>query len=203
MAEKFKNLALVILAAGNSQRMGSCKQLLPWKNSTLIDHAMDQALKSSADQVYVVLGAHKELITKETGMQQVHVVFNPDWVDGMGSSISIAVQRIQEDNENFEGVLLTLVDQPLIELSHYNNLINRFLDTKKIVATKFDDTFGVPAVFPKKYFHHLIELQGAMGAKSIIQLHSNNSEMIVSDNAVVDLDTPEEYQRCFDQYGHS
>lgn len=203
MTKDSQKTALVILAAGISKRMKGCKQLLPWKNTTLIDHAIGQARKSKADRVYVVLGAHKEQVMQETDKHPVAVVVNPNWMNGMGESISHAVARIIEDKVKFQAVLIALVDQPLVEYTHYNRLINEYLETGCLVATQYNDSIGVPALFPSEFFQNLLDLKGDKGAKSIIQDHDNNTVLITENKAAIDLDTPEEYQRCFDKHGHS
>ena len=68
--------AILILAAGKSTRMGTVKQLLPFKKSTLLNHCINQALQSKTDSVFCVLGAYKELITKEIKHLDITVVFN-------------------------------------------------------------------------------------------------------------------------------
>ena len=203
MTKESQKIALVILAAGTSKRMKSCKQLLPWKHTTLIDHAIGQALKSKADRVYVVFGAHKEQVLQEISKHPVAVVVNPHWMNGMGGSISSAITRIIQDKEKFQAVLIALVDQPLVEYPHFNSLISQYLETGSLVATQFNDSTGVPALFPSEFFDKLLELKGGKGAKSIIQGQLNNTVLITENKAAIDLDTPEEYQRCFEQYGHS
>jgi len=123
MSETDKH-AVLILAAGASTRMGQPKQLLPWGKTTLLNHAINEAKKIS-EHVFVVLGANKELIESSLN-SQVEIIRNPNWENGMGTSITYGIS-ILDKNEEFDSVLIMLADQPLLDSTYLNNLKKLFL----------------------------------------------------------------------------
>jgi len=198
---KAGNIITIILAAGSSKRMGAVKQLLPWGGSTLIGHAIEQSLNSDANEVYVVLGAHYEQIKKKIDNYPVAIIKNEGWESGMGTSISVAVNYILNKHKPLNGLLITLSDQPLIDYSHLNVLIKTFRENQfnLITAVQYGAKKGVPAVFPKAYFKHLLKLGQDFGARDLL----NASTPILSVNLgqnILDLDTEEEYQEAYSKY---
>lgn len=194
-------LATVILAAGESKRMQGIKQLLPWKKGTLLDHAISQSLESVADSVFVVLGAHQSIILEATDTASVTVVLNPDWHMGMGTSIAAAFNYFEEKKIEFDAVLIRLVDQPLLDVKFYNNLINNYIDKNKIIVSSYEKGFGVPAVFDKRYFAKLSDLGSDTGAKELIKANTQDLFIVNSKGATLDMDTYEVYSSYFDRYG--
>src|SRR5690606_14259737 len=116
----------IILAAGSSTRMKSVKQLLPWKKTTLIGNTIEQLLLSGSNSIYVVLGANFELIKPEINGYHVEILNNKNWKSGIGSSIAFAIKYIIKNDQNVDGIMITLSDQPLINHLHYNELIHSF-----------------------------------------------------------------------------
>lgn len=190
-----QRVALVILAAGKAERMGEPKQLMPYKKKPLIKHQVDKAIEALAKDVFVVLGAHKENIANALSKQSVHLIYNEKWEQGIGASISKAVSVISE-LDTYDGVLITLADQPLIPLVHYQELLLQFKTTgKSIIATKVKETIGVPAIFSKYYFSELVRLHDNVGAKRIIQSNKDELKLIALEDGYLDIDTPDDYQK--------
>lgn len=190
-----KNIAILILAAGASTRMGTPKQLLPWKDTTLLGNAIETAKVSLAEEVFVVLGANYKKI-RLTASEEIVLLNNPNWQNGLGTSIAAGVEHITRKMESLDAVLIMLVDQPLISADHLNRLIHSFQENDKyIVATNYGKRAGVPVVFGKKYFEALAKLDGDNGAKKLID--SNRDDTIVLDTGenLTDLDTKLEYER--------
>lgn len=190
-----KKIAFLILAAGESQRMGQVKQLLQWQDKNLLSHLIEKAKKSIADDIFVVLGANSDHIQSEVDFENINVIFNPNWKNGIGSSLSAGINAIQAYSE-YSSVLISLADQPLISQKHYNKLISEFhKSNKSILASKYNETLGVPAVFDKKHFEALSNLEGNKGAKSLILNNPNDVLALRSKEDFLDLDTPEEYTK--------
>src|SRR5690606_24863296 len=164
------SIITIILAAGSSKRMGAIKQLLPWNNSTLTGHAIEQALNSDVTQVYVVLGAHYEQIKKKIDNYPVTIIKNENWESGMGASISVAVNYILNKNIPVDVLLIMLSYQPLVNYTHLNTLTATFKkgNCNCITAVQYGPKNGVPAIFPKAYFKHLSELYEDFGARNIL-----------------------------------
>ena len=166
---KQSKIAILILAAGSSSRMGSPKQLLKWKNSNLLNHTICKAIELNAKKIIVVLGANADMIIPEIDHKEVKILINKDWENGLGSSISAGVNHILQSSTGIDGLLIILADQPLIENDHYLKLMNAFSSgNKAIITTEYNDSkLGVPALFSKIYFKDLIDLNSDFGAKQL------------------------------------
>lgn len=193
---------MVILAAGASRRMEKIKQLLPWKNTTLLEHAIQEGLASEIDAVFVVLGANAEQISNSISHLPVQTVINANWERGMGTSIACAMQEIHNYSENFDAVLIALTDQPLLEKIYFNNLINSYLNNNKnIIASQIKNGAGVPVILSAGYFEALANLDQDFGARKIIANHPEDVILVNPGDKIVDVDTKEAYEALFDTYG--
>ena len=196
------NVAAVILAAGESVRMTGIKQLLPWKNTTLLGHVLGQLKETSASGIYLVLGAHKEAILEKTDVSGMTLVQNEDWQQGMGTSISKCMNMIQKEDGGYDGILIAVCDQPMLSVNHYKKLINSCIDHDRIIASYYDSGFGVPAVFGRCYFDELSGLKKDAGAKSIIKEHLRNLIRLDAPLGAIDIDTEELYEKYHPTHGH-
>lgn len=188
-------IAIVILAAGSSSRMGRIKQLLPWNNSCLLGNSISKCVKSKANAVYVVLGANYNEIVKEIEKEAISLIKNDSWKKGMGSSIKAALNYFEESNLNYKSVLFTLADQPFITSEYYNLMMDSFSNSDKgIIATKQGEKSGVPAIFDSSYFPELMKLDSDYGAKNLIKAQLNDVKQIASNIDFTDIDTFEVYQ---------
>ncbi len=190
-----KKVASLILAAGASTRMkDEIKQLLPWKKTTLLGHTIAEA-RSTLQDCYVVLGAYADRIAY-TIPDEVTIIHNPEWQHGMGSSIAIGVSTILEDISDVDGILIVLVDQPLLDGPFYLELLNRYYDgNHSIVATAYGEKVGVPAVFDKILFERLTELHEDFGARHIIREHLTKTLAVDPKGKEIDIDTILEYKQ--------
>jgi molybdenum cofactor cytidylyltransferase len=191
-----KSIALVILAAGKSSRMGAVKQNLPWKDSTLLVNAIETGLKSNADAVFVVLGANSEIIHPFIKHLDIGIIENRHWMQGLGSSISSAVSYIVNTKNQYDSVLFCLADMPFVKSTHLNCMMALFqLNESAIIATTFKDKPVVPVLFNTKYFKELMNLSGDTGAKEVLKKHSNKIKRIEvsSTKTLIDLDTKSDY----------
>ncbi|EZH75228.1 hypothetical protein ATO12_00185 [Aquimarina atlantica] len=187
-------IAQLILAAGSSSRMGEPKQVLPWRNTTLIGHAIQRALLIKETSIYVVLGAHYDTVYKEICHFPVTILKNEEWQSGMGSTICSGIKAIQQDKLSYDGVLISLVDQPLLDIAHFNTLINQFSKKSSVIAaTVLDSGIGVPAIIPSKFFDELLQLQADFGARYIIKKHIDHINTVDALDKGVDIDTIAEY----------
>ena len=190
--------AILILAAGQSKRMGQPKQLLPYKNSTLLLEKIKQFQNLENVQVFVVLGAYFKEIFPLLRELPVKVVMNSNWQEGMGSSLSKGVGLI-EKKDMFNRVLITLSDLPLMESSHYEELIELSKSTgKRIIQTQYEDTSGVPVVFDKSLFASLGKLKNEEGAKPLIEKYKKEVLKVHSKTPYFDVDTSDAYQKLLD-----
>ena len=190
--------AILILAAGSASRMGKMKQLLPYKNTTLLEWIIEQALKSIVKNVFCVLGANKNTIDKKLASNTIKIIYNPNYESGLSTSIVTGIDFLQKNN--FDNALIMLADQPHVTSEYLNSLIEASKNNpSKIIASNYQGSVGVPAMFPKKYFNDLLNLEGDKGAKNFLLKHNSNVLKINSHQNLLDIDTPEDYQHLLKQ----
>ena len=190
-----KHLSILILAAGASTRMKKTKQLLPWGEHTLIEHVLANAISSDAKNIYVLLGAHSEAIRNRIQSQPVNIVENKDWTSGLGKSIAIGVRSILQQ-ENPEGILIMLCDQPLIDSPYINRMLRKLSesgDEIKIIGTQYGSKIGVPAIFSPALYHELVHLETDRGAAQLIADNIQNTVSIDPAGKEKDMDTWQDY----------
>lgn len=189
------NIAIVILAAGASSRMGVPKQLLPWGNNSLLNHVIHTACTLD-HQVHVVLGAHGARIKKEIPeIVNLHAHINPKWKEGIGNSIAFAMTKLMD--VNLDGVLFLLGDQPFVSASYLMELLSCFKgNSTGIIVSEFYGNLGVPAVFSSAYFKELSTLSTDVGAKSIIKTHPKKVLKLNAEAYVRDIDTLADYRKA-------
>ena len=184
MANNFK---VIILAAGSSSRLGQPKQLVLVNEVTLLNRTILEAKKSRVEDVYIVLGANRDLIIP-TLPDRTNIIVNTDWKMGMGKSIAVAVDEIV--NEETDGVIVLLADQVYLMFTYINNLIERHLETSKnIIVCRYNEGQGPPSFFSKKYFQELTQLNNDFGAKEIIKKNKNDVDWVAFPKGYIDIDT--------------
>jgi molybdenum cofactor cytidylyltransferase len=187
------NIALVLLAAGGSTRMGSPKQLLPYRGQPLVRHTAEIALASGCDPVMVVLGSHANEIRAALDGLEVVVVENTDWEQGMGTSIRAGVSGAEIMGA--EGVVLAMADQPLVTAEILKRLVEEHEETSRpIIASEYSGTVGVPAFFTREFFPKLKALMPTEDCKAVILANLEQSIRITCPEAEMDIDTPDDYQ---------
>lgn len=187
------NIHILILAAGSSSRMNGIKQLLKFRNKSLLQNATDQARSSDAEKVFCVLGANHERIIKQINTESIIVLHNENWQEGLGSSLAFGIDQISKREES-DGILVMLADQPLIDSAYLNSMIQAFSNhTEKIIASNYGKKNGVPALFPKFLYPKLIDLKGDSGAREIIQEIEDLIVSLSAGKSLMDIDTKEDY----------
>ncbi len=193
------NIAVVILAAGASNRMNEPKQLLKWGNSTLLGSTIEKAIKLNANKVVVVLGANYLLINKTIEQSKITILNNENWKNGLGNSIAFAVKHILQTKIKADAILFMLADQPFIEVDFLNAMINQFqVEKQSILATSYNDKkYGVPAIFDKTYFEELSLLNDDNGAKHLLIKYKASVKILIPKSENIDLDTIQDYKKHF------
>jgi molybdenum cofactor cytidylyltransferase len=183
---------LILLAAGMSSRMGEPKQLLQVGGRPMVRHAAQAALMSDCKPIVVVVGAYEEQVRQALAGLPVIIAVNPDWREGMGSSIQAGIRALPETCAG--GAILALADQPLITARVYNDLLQRAEHTgKPVVASQYADTVGVPVLFRRTFFPNLMALEPSQGCKGIILGHPAESLLVDCPEAEVDIDNAADY----------
>ena len=198
-----KGICIIVLAAGESSRMGQSKQLLKVDEETLLHRAVKTALAAEVDGVLVVLGSDHEKHKLALQDQPVDYVINPNWQKGIGSSIKIGLNRLLQLKPLAEGVIVMVCDQPLLTTSHLTQLISIFQKEKKdVVASAYDGVEGTPALLSRFLFDNIHALADDEGAKKIIS-QSKSKSLVEFKGGSIDLDTPEEYTNFLNHYKKS
>jgi molybdenum cofactor cytidylyltransferase len=191
---------IILLAAGSSSRLGRAKQIIEFHGKTLIQKAIDEANNCQADSLVVVLGANAELILTGFDITSIPFIVNSDWQNGMSSSMQAGLRFLME-KEEINQVVLILCDQPFVDASLLNQLINsKKTSGKGIVAAAYSNTLGVPALFDSRYFEELLQLTGSEGAKKVIFNHQAEVHSLDFPLGAVDLDTEEDVNQFLIRY---
>lgn len=186
--------AIVILAAGNSSRMGRPKQLLKFNGQTLLNIVVTESLKTKFRPVVVVLGAYAAEIKQTSTNPEVIYSFNQDWESGMSSSISLGLKTVLDSNAEIENAIITVADQVHISSEIFEALHSKQEQSQKnIVASAYSQTTGTPTLFNKKYFEELLALNGTNGAKSIIKQYVDDTTTTPFELGNIDIDTETDY----------
>lgn len=192
-----ENVYALILAAGNSARMGRPKQLLRWQGRTLLERAIDSANRVLPERVIVVLGAHAESIQSAINLDAVKTVWNPDWQEGLASSIRAGIEVLPA---SAEAVMILLCDQPLVDAAHLTALLSSWQsEPGRIVASQYRLSSGVPVLFPAAFFHRLQALSGDKGAKPLLAEFDTCVLKIPFAGAELDIDTPTDFEQLTGQ----
>lgn len=176
--------------------MGKPKSLLPWGNRTLIEHQIRTLLQTD-QPVLVILGAQAERIQPIASMYPVRIKVHDNWEAGMGSSISFGISRLTELFPEAAGVLIALLDQPLLRYLHFERMDQVFQPgTKRIIVSRSASGWqGAPVLFDSFYFESLRTLTGEEGARKIIRQHPEAVTLVECGELLDDMDTPQAYER--------
>lgn len=187
-------IGIIILAAGDSSRMrGVPKQLLEFGGKTLLRLTVETAIKANFFSILIVLGAGAEDFQKEICDLPVEILVNRFWAVGLSQSIKTGVSVAVE--KDWDAVLIMLCDQPFVTSENLCRLRDCFIETgKPIVASKYRETFGVPALLAREFFSDLLDLSNDEGAKKIIGKYLNKTVLLDLPEAAFDVDTPSDYE---------
>ncbi len=187
-------VAAVILAAGESRRLGRPKQLVTWRGETLLNRAIRIAMEAGASPALVILGSQFEAIRASIQPPDAIPVHNDRWRQGMGSSIEAGMRALQVCAPDANGVLLMGCDQPRLTTDHLRALVAAFAARESVViaASSYAGVQAVPAVFPRETFEGLRALRGEKGARSVIERAPCPVVAIDFEGGEVDIDLPED-----------
>ena len=180
-------LAVLIMAAGESRRFGSCKLLADIDGKPMLQHSIELAQSTDASLIRIVTGRwHQEIKQAQTSgvIDDIDLIYNSDWQQGLGSSIATGVSQIAS---RCDEVLVLLADQVSVSSEDIERLRLRD-DKNQIVCASYSQTLGPPAIFPAQFFPELEKLSGDKGAKALL------TELTVTDcqvdipNAAFDID---------------
>jgi molybdenum cofactor cytidylyltransferase len=170
--------------------MGFPKQLIMHEGEPLVRRIARAAVEAGASPVVVVLGSSAEMIAPAlSGLASVSTIINEHWRDGLASSLASGLAALFDDAA-CDAVLVTLADQPLVNAAALRRLLAPFDDERRIVASAYDNTMGVPAVFAREYVDELMHLTGDAGAGAWLRSRPSEVTCVPLDAAAFDIDTP-------------
>ncbi len=160
-------ISAIVLAAGESTRMGSPKLLLPIEGKSLLQHVIDNALQSKVSEVIVVLGAEATKLQSEIKQRQVQIIENTAYKKGLSTSLRVGLQAV---SPQAQAVLVLLGDQPLINHDIIDTLIDKYEESGSImVAPVYNGKRGNPILFDRTLIPDLIRVTGDKGGREIIK----------------------------------
>jgi molybdenum cofactor cytidylyltransferase len=180
----------MILAAGESRRMGQPKLLLPFGEKTIIETVVEKVVSSKVRNTLVVLGSEREKVEKKIKNFPVKVAFNPDYPSGMLSSVLCGFKAIPEDTR---AVVVVLGDQPSVSKEVLDKIIDAYQETGKgIVLPVYEQERGHPVVIDMKYKDEIENLSPDIGLRGTVYSHPE-------DILEVEVDAPEILQDIDDE----
>jgi molybdenum cofactor cytidylyltransferase len=189
MDQEIPHLAVIILAAGGSKRLGTPKQLLTVKGTTLVQRAVRECVGLVDSRLIVVIGSNAAGIAEALQDDDIDLVHNDDWATGIASSLRVGLAAV---SDGADGVMICLCDQPFVTRDDLRMLVDQWAtQPDTLVASEYAGTLGVPAIFPARVFDALSVLEGDAGAKSIIDRDASRLAVPLP-AAAIDIDRPED-----------
>jgi molybdenum cofactor cytidylyltransferase len=187
----------IILAAGESKRMGKLKPLLKFNDSTFLGQIISVLRLSDVDTITVVLGAEAETIKKYVDLSGTRVVINENYQKGQLSSLIAAIEQSSQDTE---AILVCLVDNPFVTKEVVDKIVAKFKETNNpIIVPVFNKRRGHPTLFSRSLFDELLSAPEEEGARYV--LYSNEErilELETSESGIlISIDTPDDYKFHF------
>ena len=189
----------IILAAGESKRMGFPKMLLKFNGKTMIEKVLENVAESDSDSILVVLGASMEVLIDLVRKYDVKYCYNSNYMDGMLSSVQCGFKNLPSDTA---ATLVFQGDQPFITPSVINMVIDAYKTSGKgIVIPVYKGKRGHPLLLDKKYSDRIYSLDPAEGLRSIIYLNSSDVlEVETGEPGILrDFDTYDDYKKEINQ----
>jgi molybdenum cofactor cytidylyltransferase len=188
-------LAAVILSGGASSRMGSPKALLPYQGRPFLEHLLEVTMQAKIGVRRVVLGAHAEPIAKEVPLAADEIVINAEWEKGQLSSIQAALRSLPPGTD---GIVLCLIDHPLISSTLVRDLVETFYTSKKpIVLPVCEGQRGHPVIFSAQLYDELLKAPLETGARAVVWAHAGEVEEFSTneEGCVLNLNDPQAMEK--------
>ncbi len=190
---KITKCVIVILAAGQSSRLGSPKQLLQFNGKSLLQHCVEEALQTNLP-VIVVVGANSQVIRHELKDINVTIAENKRWHEGMAGSLHLGLTEAKNLKDEIDGIIFMVSDQPFVSATLLTSLLRAQNESNLLLAASgYAGRLGTPVLFHKFFFDELMNLQGDTGARILIEKNKNLATEVSFPEGVIDIDTLEDY----------
>jgi molybdenum cofactor cytidylyltransferase len=198
---KLKRVTGLILAAGKSERMGRLKPLLPFAGKTFLEQIVSEVGQSGVVNYKIILGHHSpEILTRLPQFQEACLI-NPTYEQGQLSSLQAGLRAIMD--APVDGVLVCLVDHPLINHHIIDHIIREFSTHENpIVIPSFNHRRGHPVIFGRELFEEILTAPIEQGAMAIVRKYQDSILHVeVDDEGILtDVDTEEDYRQLLLKY---
>jgi len=187
----------IVLAAGESKRMGKSKPLLKIKDKTFLEQIISALKASDVDRITIVLGAGAEMIKNSIDLSGINTVINKDYQKGQLSSLIAAIKDAPQETD---AILVCLVDNPFITKEVINKIIAKFKETNNpIIVPVFNRKRGHPTLFSRSMFSELVNAPKEQGARYVLRSNAEKVlELETSESTILTgIDTPEDYRFQF------
>ena len=187
------SITAIVLAAGPSSRLGRPKQLLPWGGPTLLGRVVSETLTWPVDSVWVVLGSGLEGILQSVALGEAGAVENPEWEEGMASSLRVGLDVASRDPST-EAAFVVMGDQPGIDPAVVEALIERHKTSNApAIVPKYRYVRGHPVLIARSLWARMMSLEGDQGGKNLLQAHPEWVEEVWFEQLPPrDVDTPDD-----------
>lgn len=193
-------ITAIILAAGESKRMGEPKMVLPWGEGTVLSHVINTYLEAGLDDILVVTGGAREKVNSVATDLGAKTIFNPKFSQGeMLSSIQCGIGAMMNQTQ---AVLIGLGDQPQVQGRSVQKICNAYRDTlSKIVVPSFQMRRGHPWLVTRPLWEELLGMKSHQSPRDFLNAHREDIHYVDVDDPgiLADLDTPQDYQRWLSQ----
>jgi molybdenum cofactor cytidylyltransferase len=195
MNRKATRVAAIVLAAGMSRRMGTPKQLLRLGGKSLLEHTLNNVRGSGVDEIVLVLGASADEVRRQLATDGLRVVVNPDFQQGMGTSLRTGLAAV---SASIRGALIVLADQPFVRSSTLDQMIAyREKHAPQILIPLYRGFRGNPVLLDRSVFPELMNLTGDIGCRAIFGSHTESIHKLAVDDAgiLLDIDSTQDWER--------
>jgi molybdenum cofactor cytidylyltransferase len=184
--KSINGLWAVVLAAGESRRLGRPKQLVQWRGESLITRSVRAAQVVCGQRVVVVLGAHRDAIECELKPLSPVLALNPHWTEGLASSLRAGIAALPP---SCEAALLQSCDQPRVPVRALQALAQCWRENPDhAIASAYANTVGIPAILPTRLFTTLKALSGDKGARVVLRAEGAQLLRLSLPEAAFDVD---------------
>lgn len=196
-------ISAILLAAGESRRMGEFKQLLPFQGKTFVECCVDNLLASGVDEIIVVTGHREAEIRQALAKRKIKFAFNADYRAGMSSSIQCGAQSLDEKTN---AILIALADQPQISSGIISKVIAAYEKERPLLLVpRYANRRGHPIILDAKLREEILTLDPSQGLRQVVQRHKDQALYLEmrSEAVLLDFDYPQDYQNYLQQEGDS
>jgi molybdenum cofactor cytidylyltransferase len=188
-------ISAIILAAGQSRRMGQPKMLLPWGNRAVIEQVVATFLQAGIEDILVVTGGAREQVESAIAQLPIRKIHNPNYASG--EMLSSLRHGIRELGETAQATLIALGDQPQVQEESVRSICKAYENSgSRLVVPSFRMKRGHPWLVARSLWEEILGLEPSETLRGFLNQHSSEIEYVSMDTPTIlaDLDTPEDYE---------